>query len=121
MKDFYQHKFLICLDAPLYLAVIKFQAEHELGRSYAALRIFIEGLKSLNLISQDLYEYYKRKYSASLKPNFVLEDLRPKCFLCSKPASVKLRNVKGGIVKDVCDKHYNELLISGKWSRLNES
>jgi hypothetical protein len=120
MKDFQQHKFLLCLDSPLYLAVIKFQAEHELGRSYAALSIFVEGLKALNLISQDLYEYYKQKYGKPLKPDFILEDKRPKCSFCGKPAAFQIRYVKNPtIIKQVCEKHLNECLIGGKWERLN--
>jgi hypothetical protein len=120
MKDFQQHKFLLCLDSPLYLAVIKFQAENELGRSYAALSIFVEGLKALNLISQDLYEYYKQKYSKPLKPDFLLEDKRPKCSFCGKPATFQIRYVKNpSFIKQVCEKHYSELLASGKWEKIN--
>ena len=113
MREFQQHKFLLYLDSPLYLAVVKFQAENELGRSYAALRIFIEGLKALNLISQDLYEYYKQKYSEPLKPDFILEDKRPKCFICSQPASHKVYN--GAVTRDACSKHLKDFLESGKW------
>jgi hypothetical protein len=115
---FRQHQFIIFLDSPLYLAVVKFQAEHELGRSYAALRIFIEGLKTLNLITQDLYEYYKEKYSQPLKPNFILEDKRPKCVSCSRPATAKVQNIQNGIVQEVCDKHLRDFLESGKWERV---
>jgi hypothetical protein len=116
---FKEHVFYICLDPPLYTAVVKFQAEHELGRSYAALNIFLEGLKSLNLISQDLYAYYKQKYSKPLKPNFVLEDMRPKCTYCLRPATFQVRNIQNPkIVRPVCEKHLNEYLASGKWERL---
>jgi hypothetical protein len=114
MKEFQQHKFLICLDSPLYLAVVKFQAEHELGRSYAALRIFIEGLKSLNLISQELYEYYRRKYSEPLKPDFILEDKRVKCDFCGQPAVARAVH-ESGVVKHVCSRHLAELQGHPKW------
>jgi hypothetical protein len=116
MKEFQQHKFLLYLDSPLYLAVVKFQAENELGRSYAALRIFIEGLKALNLISEELYEFYRQKYSEPLKPNFILEDKRLKCVLCGKPASHKVYN--GFTTRNVCDKHLKDFLESGKWRQI---
>jgi len=113
---FKQHRFILCLDSPLYMSVVKFQAENELGRSYAALRIFIEGLKALNLISQDLYEYYRKKYSEPLKPDFILEDKRPKCYICGQPAIHKVYN--GAVTRDVCSRHLKDFLESGKWRQI---
>jgi hypothetical protein len=111
-----EHVFYLYLDSPLYNAVIKFQAEKELGRAYATLRIFVEGLKALNLISQDLYEYYKQKYSEPLKPSFILEDKRPKCYICGQPAIHKVYN--GAITRDVCSRHLKDFLESGKWRQI---
>lgn len=114
MRNFKQHKFLVCLDSPLYLAVVKYQAQHSLGRSYAALSIFIEGLKTLGLIDNQLYDYYKRKYSEPLKPGFILEDKRVKCDFCGKTATAKATH-ESGIVRHVCQKHLAELQAHPKW------
>lgn len=111
-----EHVFYLYLDSSLYNAVIKFQAEKELGRAYATLRIFVEGLKALNLISQDLYEYYKKKYSEPLKPSFILEDKRPKCYICGQPAIHKVYN--GAVTRDVCSRHLKDFLESGKWRQI---
>ena len=55
------------LDSPLDVAVTQFQALHKLGRSYAGLLIFIEGLSKLNLINEVVYQHYKARYMQPLK------------------------------------------------------
>lgn len=114
INKFQQHKFIICLDSPLYLAVVKFQAERQLGRSYAALSIFIEGLKALNLIDDQLYQYYKRKYNEPLKPDFIIDDKRARCDFCGQAAAGKAVH-ESGIVKNVCERHLKELSKHPKW------
>lgn len=66
MGRFKEHGVLIYLATPLYRAFIKLQADMELGRSYAALLPFVEGLYSMGYISQEVYSRYRAKYSKPL-------------------------------------------------------
>lgn len=50
----------------MYLGSLKFQSENSLGKSYANLLIFLEGLKIKGLISDDDYEIYRDKYNQPL-------------------------------------------------------
>lgn len=66
MGRFKEHQVLMCLAAPLYRAFIRLQADRDLGRSYAALLPFVEGLYRMGYISQEVYEHYRSKYSKPL-------------------------------------------------------
>lgn len=72
MVGFREHGVMLFLSKDLYLGFIKLQAEKNLGRSYAGLLPFVEGLFKLGYISKEVYEVHKRKYSTSL-----LEDNTP--------------------------------------------
>jgi len=57
----------ICLDSPLYLKLLEFQAKKKLGKTYAGLLVFVEGMRSLGLIDQEVYLFYKAKYDKPLE------------------------------------------------------
>lgn len=63
---FREHGVMLYLPKELYLGFIKLQAEKELGRSFAGLLPFTEGLFKLGYISEEVYETYKRRYSQPL-------------------------------------------------------
>jgi len=79
MGGFREHGVMLFLSKDLYLGFIKLQAEKELGRSYAGLLPFTEGLFKLGYISKEVYEIHKRKYSQTLTEDKL-------------PALVKLEN-----------------------------
>jgi len=66
MAGFREHGVMLFLSKELYMGFIKLQAEKNLGRSFAGLLPFIEGLYKLGYISEDVYEVHKRKYSRPL-------------------------------------------------------
>jgi len=66
MGGFREHGVMLFLSKDLYLGFINLQADKSLGRSYAGLLPFIEGLYKLGYISKEVYEIHKRKYSQSL-------------------------------------------------------
>lgn len=66
MTKFREHGVMIFLSRDLYVAFIKLQAEKELGRSFAALLPFTEGLYKMGYISEDVYEAHKKRYSEPL-------------------------------------------------------
>jgi hypothetical protein len=61
------HALTLFLDSPLCVALTQFQATNKLGRSYAGLLIFIEGLRKLNLINEVVYQHYKNRYMLPLR------------------------------------------------------
>ena len=65
---FREHQVLLCLDKQLYRAFIKLQADKNLGRSYAGMLPYVEGLYRLGYISQEVYEAHFQKYSEPLEP-----------------------------------------------------
>ena len=67
IKERKPHALQLFLDSPLDVAVTQFQALHKLGRSYAGLLIFVEGLSKLNLINEVVYQHYKARYTQPLK------------------------------------------------------
>lgn len=75
MGDFREHGVLIYLDKNLYMAFIRLQADKGLGRSYAGLLPFTEGMYHLGYISKEIYETHARKYSEQLATK---EPLTPK-------------------------------------------
>ena len=63
MGDFKEHGLLLYLTPSLYMAFIKLQGDKGLGRSYAGLLAFNEGMHNLQYITDDQYEANKAKYS----------------------------------------------------------
>jgi len=57
---------MMFLSRELYVAFIKLQADKELGRSFAALLPFTEGLYRMGYISEEVYEAHKKRYSEPL-------------------------------------------------------
>jgi len=80
MGKFKEHGVMIYLDRELYLGFIRLQAEKGLGRSYAGLLPFVEGLYQMGFITQDVYETHKAKYSEPLvtKKQLTLPQLKQK-------------------------------------------
>ena len=68
------HILRLFLDSPLDVALTQFQATNKLGRSYAGLLIFIEGLRKLNFISEVVYQYYRERYMKPLQTTPIIED-----------------------------------------------
>lgn len=66
MGKFREHGVLIYLSNPLYLGFVKLQADKGLGRSYAALLPFVEGLYHMGYINEEVYEHHRKKYSVPL-------------------------------------------------------
>lgn len=66
MGKFREHGVMLFLDNELYVGFIKLQAERKLGRSFAGLLPFIEGLYQMGYISSKVYEHHKQKYSQPL-------------------------------------------------------
>ena len=54
--------------AELYLAVIKFQVQKELGKSYAGLLLITKAAYQEQLITKEVYEKYLYRYSRKLVP-----------------------------------------------------
>jgi hypothetical protein len=57
---------MLCLDKPLYRAFIQLQAAKDLGRAYAGLLPFVEGLHKLGFLSEEEHTIHVKKYSEPL-------------------------------------------------------
>jgi hypothetical protein len=66
MNDFKEHGVRLYLSKDLYTAFIRLQADKGLGRSYAGLLPFTEGMYRLGYISKEVYEEHTKKYSEQL-------------------------------------------------------
>ncbi|MFX0204300.1 MAG: hypothetical protein ACFFCW_50020 [Candidatus Hodarchaeota archaeon] len=66
MGKFREHGVMLYLSPELYVGFVKVQADKSLGRSYAALLCFNEGLRKLGYITDEVYEVHKKKYSEPL-------------------------------------------------------
>jgi hypothetical protein len=66
LGSFKEHGVLIYLSRELYNGFIRLQADKGLGRSYAGLLPFVEGLYRLGYISKEVYAEHVRKYSQPL-------------------------------------------------------
>ena len=66
MGNFREHGVLLYLDKTLYKAFIKLQADKGLGRSYAGLLPFVEGLYQLGYLSKEEYKIHFQKYNTPL-------------------------------------------------------
>lgn len=91
MGSFREHGVLIYLSKELYTGFIRLQADKGLGRSYAGLLPFVEGLFRLGYISKEVYEEHVKKYSAPLESEKPLsyEQLLEKQFLEHKDRQFK--------------------------------
>ncbi len=70
------HILRLFLDAPLDVALTRFQATSSLGRSFAGLLVFVTGLRKLNLISEKDVQYYLERYNRPLRTAPTVEDPR---------------------------------------------
>lgn len=61
-----EHGLMLYLSPSLYMAFIKLQGNEGLGRSYAGLLAFNEGMHALKYISDKEYEVNKIKYNKKL-------------------------------------------------------
>ena len=64
-----EHVMKLCLPPELYLAIIKYQAKKDLGKSYAGLLLVNKALYQENLISKEVYEKFLYRYSRKLVPD----------------------------------------------------
>jgi hypothetical protein len=58
---------MLFLDKTLYRAFIKLQADRELGRSYAGLLPFVEGLYTMGYLSKEEYMAHQERYNTKLE------------------------------------------------------
>jgi len=63
-----EHGLLLFLPPELSMGLVKYQASHELGRSYAGLSLINESLFRNNCITQEVYERFQKRYSVPLVP-----------------------------------------------------
>jgi len=63
-----EHVIKLCLPPDLYLALLKFQAKHELGRPYAGLLLLTKALYQEQLLTREVYERLLYRYSRRLVP-----------------------------------------------------
>jgi len=66
MMGFREHGVMLYLDSILYLSFIKLQADKSLGRSYAGLLAFVEGLHQMGYLNEEQYLAHKNRYSLPL-------------------------------------------------------
>ncbi len=77
-KPYREHVIQLALDKPLYRQFIRLQADKGLGRPYAGLLAFVEGMFHLGYLSKDDYLKYVQKYSEPLEKSepLTFEDLK---------------------------------------------
>jgi hypothetical protein len=61
-----EHYLPLLLNAKMRLALIRLQADKELGQSYAGLYALNEGLHTLKFLSDEDYQAFKKRYSVKL-------------------------------------------------------
>lgn len=115
-----KHGVMLYLDRTLYRAFIRLQADYELGRSYAGLLPFVEGLYTLGFLSKDEYVQHRKRYSEKLEDKTKFEAAVAKCNFCGKPAVAVFQDVKSGIQKQVCEYHRKSLTDHEKWIAVKE-
>lgn len=64
---FKDHGVLLYLSKDLYRGWLKLQVDKDLGRTYAGLLLFTEGLYQLGYIPKEVYEQHVKKYSQPLE------------------------------------------------------
>lgn len=57
---------MLCLDKDLYWAFIKLMSDKHMGRSYAGLLPYVEGLYQMGYITKEVYEVHVKRYSEPL-------------------------------------------------------
>ena len=77
MGEFKEWGVMLYLDKPLYKAFIRFQADKGLGRSFAGLLPFVEGLNKLGYLKPEEYEIYAKRYSQGLGEEAKTEASKP--------------------------------------------
>jgi hypothetical protein len=97
MGNFREHGLMLFLSPSLYMAFIKLQGDKGLGRSFAGLLAFNEGMHNLRYITDDEYEINKQKYSRKLI------EIEPQ-----KPLSLEQVNVKKEL--DKMSRAFSEVL-----------
>jgi len=123
MGNFKEHGVMLFLDKILYTAFIKLQADKGLGRSFAGLLPFTEGLYHLGYLSKEDYEAHIEKYSIPLD----IEESRPKkeqikCDFCGKgPVVCVFKDSATGIEKRCCAYHADVLRKHAKWKEVVSS
>lgn len=98
------HGYLLYLNRPVYLAVVKLQADLGLGRAYSAQLPLVEGLHNMGYLSDGDYEEAKAKYSVGL-----IEANK-------KPPTIKQLQRKEELER--LEKHYSGVLE--QWATLSE-
>ena len=80
MAGFREHGLMLYLCPELQIAHVKLQAAKELGRSYAGLYAFTEGLYKLGFLEKPDYEMLCKKYSQGLSKEqpLTMEQLQTK-------------------------------------------
>lgn len=112
MAKFREHGVMLYLSKDLYLGFIKLQADKELGRSFAALLPFTEGLYRMGYISEEVYEAHKKRYSEPLTTeNEAQKNQRLRREQCVKRETEEL-NKQFGMVADQWESH-----TSKEWRR----
>jgi len=91
LGSFKEHGVLIYLSKELYTGFIRLQADKGLGRSYAGLLPFTEGLFRMGYISKEVYEEHVKKYSKPLESEkqVSLEQLKEQQFLEQRDRQLK--------------------------------
>jgi hypothetical protein len=99
MKPFREHGVHLFLDRELYVAFIKLQADRGLGRSYAGLLPFVEGLHQMGYLTQEAYEDHVKRYSKPLIVQRVLPEVLD--------VQVEQLNKTFGLVSEQWEEHPN--------------
>ena len=95
MGNFKEHGLLLYLTPSLYLAFIKLQGDKGLGRSYAGLLAFNEGMHRMRYITDEQYEANKAKYSRKLIENEPQKPLTPQQIADKKQQDNMARTFSG--------------------------
>jgi len=66
MGEFKGHKVTLFLSRELERALIQLQADMDLGRSFAGLLPWVTGMHELGYLDDELFEKYRKRYSAPL-------------------------------------------------------
>lgn len=88
---------MLFLSNELYLGFIKLQADRGLGRAYAGLLPFVEGLYRLGYISLEVYDEHRDKYSNPLISE------KPKALTHQQEKAEKNKEHLDGILGRVAD------------------
>ncbi len=63
---FKDHGLMLYLDKTLLIRFNQLKADKTLGRSFAGLLAFVEGMHTMGFLDKDEYERYKKRYSVPL-------------------------------------------------------